>query len=181
MRTSRAVLSCVAGLAMFLAAQALYHNPAVAAGQPQLVDICHFPPGNRPNPQTITISASALASHLAHGDFPGPCANDCTLFGSVCDDGNACTVDTCNPDGTCAHSTPTDCNDSNPCTADSCDPSTGQCINAPKTGTACDDLNDCTGNDACNAAGQCVGTPISGCCNVNTDCDDANACTTDTC
>lgn len=181
MRTCRVVLSGVAGVAMFLAAQLLYHGPAIAAGQPQKVVICHFPPGNPANFQTITISASALASHLAHGDFPGPCANDCKLFATVCDDHNACTTDTCNPDGTCQHSVPKDCNDSNACTTDSCDPATGHCINTPRTGAACDDTNDCTSNDTCNAAGKCVGTAITGCCTTNTDCDDTNACTTDTC
>jgi len=57
------------------------------AGTNDKVTICHFPPGNPSNYQTITISAAALPAHLAHGDFPGSCANDCKLFGSVCDDG----------------------------------------------------------------------------------------------
>lgn len=39
------------------------------------VTICHFPPGNLNNPQTITISSNALQAHLAHGDYIGPCNN----------------------------------------------------------------------------------------------------------
>ena len=155
-------------------------NVARAEGNDK-VEICHFPPGNPGNYQTITISASALAAHLAHGDFPGPCFNDCRLFGSVCDDSDACTGDGCNPDGTCQHSAPTDCNDSNVCTGDSCDPTTGNCVNAPQTGGTCDDGNDCTSPDTCTSIGTCHGTPITGCCNTATDCGDGNLCTSDVC
>ncbi len=37
------------------------------------VQICHIPPGNNQNPQTICVDASAVASHLAHGDYLGSC------------------------------------------------------------------------------------------------------------
>lgn len=37
------------------------------------ITICHIPPGNHQNPQTITIPVSALAAHLAHGDTEGEC------------------------------------------------------------------------------------------------------------
>ncbi len=37
------------------------------------VTICHFPPGNPANMQTITISVNALPAHLAHGDYVGSC------------------------------------------------------------------------------------------------------------
>jgi hypothetical protein len=103
------------------------------------------------------------------------------LFASVCDDQDACTIDGCNPDGTCKAPIPTNCNDSNGCTTDSCDPQTGACINTPRTGATCDDTNDCTGGDACTAQGTCVGSPIAGCCLNDEDCDDSNQCTTDTC
>lgn len=38
------------------------------------VEICHIPPGNPSNLNTITISEHALQAHLAHGDFLGDCA-----------------------------------------------------------------------------------------------------------
>ena len=37
------------------------------------VTICHMPPGNTENAKTITISESAVAAHLAHGDSLGTC------------------------------------------------------------------------------------------------------------
>ncbi|MGD9491926.1 MAG: carboxypeptidase-like regulatory domain-containing protein [Bacteroidales bacterium] len=51
--------------------------PTQAATRSQLdqgwVTICHFPPGNPSNMQTITISINALPAHLAHGDYIGSC------------------------------------------------------------------------------------------------------------
>ena len=35
--------------------------------------ICHVPPGNKNNAHTITVGASAVPAHLAHGDYLGPC------------------------------------------------------------------------------------------------------------
>jgi hypothetical protein len=37
------------------------------------VTICHYPPGNQGNAQTITVGAAAVPAHLAHGDTVGPC------------------------------------------------------------------------------------------------------------
>ncbi len=37
------------------------------------VSICHIPPGDPLNPQTITVSAVAVPTHLAHGDYLGVC------------------------------------------------------------------------------------------------------------
>lgn len=37
--------------------------------------VCHIPPGNNSNPQTICISANAVATHLAHGCYVGPCGS----------------------------------------------------------------------------------------------------------
>jgi len=38
------------------------------------VTICHHPPGNPTNVQTITVGQSAVPAHLAHGDTTGACA-----------------------------------------------------------------------------------------------------------
>lgn len=88
-----------------------------------------------------------------------------------CDDGDVCTVDSC--EGcTCEHRAAA-CDDGDPCTADSCDPVAG-CAHADlPDGTACDDGDVCNGHETC-AAGACTaGAPLT--------CDDGNACTTDTC
>lgn len=46
-----------------------------AAGSPDKITICHIPPGNTNNPQTITIAPGALAAHIpGHiGDYAGAC------------------------------------------------------------------------------------------------------------
>lgn len=38
------------------------------------VTLCHIPPGDPENKQTITIGAPAVRAHLAHGDHLGECA-----------------------------------------------------------------------------------------------------------
>ena len=57
-----------------------------AAGCPEdsdrdgMVTICHIPPGNPNNAQTITVSANAVPAHLAHGDHCGPCEGESGLL-----------------------------------------------------------------------------------------------------
>jgi hypothetical protein len=117
------------------------------------VDVCHLPPGNPENFHTITISENALSAHLGHGDFEGACNANCA---SLCDDGNACTID---DTGDCAEvgcplaPEPVDCNDSDPTTVDTCDPSVG-CINTPTVVCPCDFSADnftANGGDPCLA------------------------------
>ncbi|NIM25328.1 MAG: hypothetical protein GTN97_01480, partial [Nitrosopumilaceae archaeon] len=40
------------------------------------IEICHLPPGNPENIQTISVSPSALEAHLDHGDGIGDCENN---------------------------------------------------------------------------------------------------------
>ena len=40
------------------------------------VTLCHIPPGNPDNAHTITVGASAVPAHLAHGDTLGECPDD---------------------------------------------------------------------------------------------------------
>lgn len=47
------------------------------------VTICHIPPGNPNNPQTITISVNALPAHLAHGDSEGSCQSGGSSGGNI--------------------------------------------------------------------------------------------------
>ncbi len=105
-----------------------------------------------------------------------PCVGD-----ADCNDGNACTADSCDVDrGRCVF---------NPgASGAACgDPATGACTGADtydvravcqpnnlQPGTGCDDLEQCTQADACDAGGQCVGTPAAD----GTACNDGNAGTT---
>ncbi|MDC0358127.1 HYR domain-containing protein [Oligoflexia bacterium] len=38
--------------------------------------ICHLPPGNTDNPQTLEVAESAVKAHLKHGDYLGECKSD---------------------------------------------------------------------------------------------------------
>jgi hypothetical protein len=44
-------------------------------GQGGSVTLCHIPPGNPSNAHTITVDASAVSGHLAHGDHLGACGD----------------------------------------------------------------------------------------------------------
>ncbi|MEK6675878.1 MAG: hypothetical protein AABZ47_09525, partial [Planctomycetota bacterium] len=83
-----------------------------------------------------------------------------------CNDGNVCTTDSCNVAGNCVHASNTlPCNDGQFCTlSDLC--SGGVCVGAGDRcpGQFC--------NETTDACVQCL---------VNSHCDDANLCTTDTC
>jgi len=148
MKNSRSmILLVLVGLIAFGASEAIAINSKV--------QVCHIPPGNPADFHTITVSEKALPAHLGHGDLPGDCFANC---GSLCDDGDACTIDACDEETvTCLQDhPPVDCNDSNLCTVDTCDSGSG-CQSAP---IACNDGNACT-VDTCNPIdGQCVGTPI---------------------
>jgi hypothetical protein len=118
---------------------------------------------------------------------------DCTSVPDVCDDGNACTSDVCDPNtlqcawplangepcydgdqcttndacegGACMGGAPVDCSDGNPCTDDSCTPD--GCQHAPNT-ASCDDGDACTAGDVC-ADGACAG-PLSVTCDGGSEC-----------
>jgi hypothetical protein len=72
-----------------------------------------------------------------------------------CDDGSACTTDSCDPATGCVNPA-ISCDDGNACTTDSCDPATG-CVN---TAISCDDNNTCTA-DSCDPATGCTYTPLA--------------------
>lgn len=66
MRVFMGLSILVMGLAML--ATAVHAAPKVT--------LCHYSP-DRSTPKQITVGASAVPDHLAHGDFQGPCAQDC--------------------------------------------------------------------------------------------------------
>ncbi|MBT9554418.1 MAG: hypothetical protein IV100_00260 [Myxococcales bacterium] len=89
----------------------------------------------------------------------GACVPMATPDGTACDDGDACSGGSTCESGTCVGFGISQCEDGNPCTVDSCEPATGECVSyyAPDA-IVCDDNDPCTVLDAC-AAGTCVGSP----------------------
>jgi hypothetical protein len=129
---------------------------STAFAKPVKVDVCHIPPSDPENFHTIRIKEEALGAHLAHGDFAGACNQLCA---TLCDDGNACTVDDtldCEEQGCPAFPREAvDCSDGLSCTTDSCDVEDG-CFN--------DDL--CVPTDSCHVSvcseedDACAETPV---------------------
>ncbi len=165
--------------------------------------------GNPCTQDTCTAGSCGYAVAAVEG---APCEDDnaCTKKSScasgfcvpttltICDDGNPCTVDSCNAKlgcvaqplgdaancddgdacngvalcqgGVCVNGAAPTCDDANPCTSDSCSPQAG-CkheINA----ASCNDGNACTLKDTC-VKGNCVGLAIA--------CNDDQPCTSDSC
>src|SRR5204862_2885133 len=50
----------------------------VCGNHGQKVILCHVPPGNPGNPQTLCIAPSAVPAHLAN--HPGDCLGPCSLY-----------------------------------------------------------------------------------------------------
>jgi len=109
-------------------------------------------------------------------------AQSCITDGD-CDDSNACNgIETCSG-GTCQAGSPLTCNDGNACTTDTCSPVTG-CVFTDNN-AACSDGSACTTGDVCSG-GVCAGTLITcddgvACtadsCNPATGCVAVDACT----
>jgi len=95
--------------------------------------------------------------------------------GAACDDGNSCTSEDLCSQGVCTGGKPLGCNDNDPCTIDGCD-ALGGCIHMPQDGTCTDDGNACT-QDVC-IGGVCShpATAAGGAC-----LEDGDACTQDVC
>jgi len=129
MRVNRAAFKMRYGfLLLSFALLAALATGVASAGKK--VTVCHIPPGAPANAQTISIGEAAVSAHLAHGDGLGACPAGCSNA-SACDDGNACTSDTCAANGACAHA-PVNCDDGNRCTRDLCDEG-GAVLRSPTT------------------------------------------------
>lgn len=158
-------------------------------------------------PQPAMTSSLGVADATGNlGDVAGADASDAaadtgtpSLCPSSCDDGNACSVDTCNPATGCIHADstgpacddgdacstgdacqagkcvgqPVSCDDGKPCTSDSCETAAGCVYVAESVGAPCDDGNPCSTNDNC-LTGSCVGDVLKAC-------DDGKTCTIDKC
>ena len=102
------------------------------------------------------------------------CVNEVVDSGS-CDDNDPCTVADHCADGTCLGD-PVQCDDENPCTDNICT-AAGGCEYLPKD-APCDDDNPCTLADFC-VDGACLGTAVDCECQNNADCgelEDGNLC-----
>ena len=127
------------------------------------------------------------------------CADGICVGGPAadCEDGNACTQDTCTPDAGCQHTVtdgPCDdgdvctsndlciegvcqgsgvlaCTDNDPCTDNACDPATGCVVKLNQA--LCDDSDVCTVGDHCHL-GECIHSGVF-------TCNDGNVCTNDSC
>ena len=119
--------------------------------------------------------------YVALCDDGNPCTNDAcdpevgctyTLNAAPCDDGNPCTTGDHCQDGSCSSDGLADCDDQDPCTTDLCEPTTGGCVHSLNEGP-CDDGDLCTTGDHC-ALGDCIAAGLLVC-------DDGNPCTTDSC
>ena len=121
------------------------------------VEVCHFPPNNLETPHTIKISEKALSAHLAHGDLPEACNSLCA---TICDDGDACTIDDvgdCEENGCPADRDLIDCSDGLSCTVDSCDSASG-CTSTP---VICEAPDLCTVSTCAEPEGVCLDTSVS--------------------
>ena len=154
----------------------------VTPGSTLLIDACSYPSESVNSDPSDCINFQACASDGECDD-----GNSCTVdtcdtvvgacqhtpdTGSPCDDGDACTANnTCTSLGFCDGGSALNCDDNNSCTDDSCDSATG-CVNLNNT-SPCDDGNACTTVDTCGS-GTCNG-------GASPDCDDGNPCTDDSC
>jgi hypothetical protein len=132
--------------------------------------------GDTSGPTTATSGSdsTSMGSNGSDSTSMGPDAGDGSPCEDAddCDDGDACTMDACDPVLGCVNEA-IDCDDGISCTQDSCDAQSGQCVHTPDD-AACDDANACNGVETCSAMTGCVmGTPVV--------CNDGNACTQDVC
>ena len=102
------------------------------------------------------VESALLAAGVAIGavrllEIAPACAASTCLYDGACDDGDPCTLDTCD-DGTC-DSAPVACAPGYPCSDAACAADT-LCL---ATALVCDDGDPCTG-DLCGADGACTST-----------------------
>lgn len=116
---------------------------AALAGAPK-VDICHIPPGNPGNPQSISVGASAVPAHLAHGDTRGKCGG-CNPVSDLCNG----SIQPCGTECACAAAF---------------DGSGGACIAVlPQAPLPCDVARPCPDGTVCISPGPCVPPEIGFC------------------
>lgn len=130
---------------------------------PGQVVICHIPPGNEENPQTIEVGLAAVPAHMEHGDYLGQC-QECAAEGAWCDEPGDCCSEWCY-EGVCVAVcglTGEPCSDGGECCSGQCS-AEGECVDVTETectppGEACFDSGECCVGE-CSDQGLCaVGT-----------------------
>ena len=136
-------------------------------------------------PTDTCVSAVCKPGAALNCDDGNACTTDscdaklgCTHVAATgsCSDGNACTVGDVCKNAACTSGAATVCNDGNACTDDSCNTTSGLCVfnAAPLNGAGCNaDNSVCTVADTCSS-GSCVA-------GAQLNCDDKNLCTSDGC
>ena len=141
--------------------------------------------------RSVTFDPETGACHEERAREGSPCGDAC--FGGSCregecmgetldcDDGNACTVDRCDPATGCVHYDDSlrceeEVTSDDPCAAPVCDPEVGCTTAAAPDGTVCGE-GDCTTSYIC-LQGACteVTTPDGGACGATTPCQDEGTC-----
>ena len=117
----------------------------------------------------LDASDAAADANDAAEDAPAEAAPDAApdatppTCAAGCSDGNPCTVNTCNPDGTCSNAAVTDgtaCDDGNLCSlGDVC--VAGVCTGAPAPGTPCASSGDPCVVSVCTAQSSCISQPAT--------------------
>jgi RHS repeat-associated protein len=154
-------------------------KPSVCTPNPCMVDTCDPVAGtvHTPLPAGTSCSDGNECNGIETCDGSGTCQAGTPAV----DDGNPCTVDSCDPFGRVIHS-PIVCTALDQChDAGTCDVATGLCSNPAKPdGTACNDASVCTQTDTCQA-GTCTGGNPVVCvaldqCHMAGTCDPATGC-----
>ena len=178
-------------------------HKACSDGKPCTIDLCDAVLGCT---NTVTIGGCDDGKLCTQGEScqEGECKGGTPV---LCEDGNPCTLDNCDPvqgcvgvplpggtackpgmfcvqagtceQGECKPTATVQCGDGNPCTTDACNAETGGCVHVAVVGQ-CNDGNPCTDGDVC-VGKACVGKPLDTCCKLDADCADVSPCTIDTC
>ncbi len=150
------------------------------------------PPSNAPFDSTGYFSGGDVLSgaDVADSSCIGGTGESCNSDAD-CDDGLACTADSCDPCNQKCHAEVSADNclvagkcwaaDDGPLPCIRCKPETSNTGLTPTPNAPCDDGDACTSETVCNDSGTCQGKAIEGCCEVAKDCDDDDACTADAC
>src|SRR5690606_6528563 len=105
----------------------------------------------------------------------GAVSQDPAPLDSSCSDSDVCNgFELCDGAGTCRAGTAPEVDDGNACTADSCDPTFGVDHSPTPAGSSCADATVCNGAELCDGAGSCQP-------GTPLVVDDENTCTADSC